>query len=154
MGQAGAQSLYHWDFDADAQFGEVDYNTAKTYLCYWVDYTLAHLYPSPPGAEILELTTTDSSSVEVLATRNDDGSVVVMVGDRAVHSCTDNNGSGDPRTGVVDVTALGNFSTASQVILDKNTDPVNGPASTPVTPASHIPVTLGGYGGAFLTLKP
>lgn len=154
LGQAGAQSLYHWDFDADLQFGEVDYNTGQTYLSYWVDYTLAHLYPSPPGAEILNLAVTDSSSVEVLATRNGDGSVVVMVADRAVQSPTDNNGSGDPRTVVVDVTALGSLSSASQLTVDKNTDPVMGPSSTPVTLGARLAVTLGGYGVAFLTLKP
>ena len=27
LGKAGVQALYHWDFDADKQFGEVDYNT-------------------------------------------------------------------------------------------------------------------------------
>jgi len=154
LGQAGAQSLYHWDFDADVQFGEVDYNTGRTYLSYWVDYTLAHLYPSPPGEDILELTSTDSSSVEVLATRNGDGSVAVMVADRAVHSPADNNGSGDPRTIIVDVSALGSFSSASQLTIDKNTDPASGPAPTPVTPAARIAVTLAGYGVTFLTLTP
>ena len=154
LGQVGVESLYHWDFDADVQYGEVDYNTGKTYLSYWVDYTLARLYPSPPGADILGLATTDSSSVEVLATRNGDGSVVVMVADRAVHSPADNNGSGDPRTVIVDVSALGSFSSASQLTIDKNTDPVNGPSPTTLTPAARLPVTLGGYGVTFLTLTP
>jgi len=37
LGKVGNQALYHWDFDADQQYGEVDFNTAKTYLSYWVD---------------------------------------------------------------------------------------------------------------------
>ena len=53
LAQGGNQSLYHWDFDADAEFGEVDYASGNTYLSYWTDYELAHLFPSPPGATIL-----------------------------------------------------------------------------------------------------
>ncbi|HKS95867.1 MAG TPA: hypothetical protein VJV74_06995 [Terriglobia bacterium] len=154
LGQAGAQALYHWDFDADTQYGEVDFNTGKTYLSYWVDYYLERFFPSPPGQTILELNTTDSTTVETLAVRNADGSVVVMVADRAVHAATDNNGTGDPRTVVVDVSALGAFSSASQLTIDATTDPVKGPASASVTPAVRLPLTLGGYGVTFLTLKP
>lgn len=154
LGQAGAQSLYHWDFDADAQYGEVDFGTGKTYLSYWVDYTLARLFASPPGSNILQLNATDSTTVEILATRNNDGSVVVMVANRAVHSSSDNNGSGDPRTVVVDVSALGAFTSLSQLTIDATTDPATGPTSASITPAARIEVTLGGYGVTFLTLKP
>jgi len=112
LGQAGNQALYHWDFDADQQYGEVDYASANKYLSYWVDYYLARYFPSPPGSNILTVNTTETTTVEVLVTRNDDGSVVVMVANRAVHSSTDNNGTGDPRTVVVDVSSLGAFSSA------------------------------------------
>lgn len=153
LGQAGAQALYHWDFDADTQYGEVDFNTGKTYLSYWVDYYLERFFPSPPGQTILALNTTDSTTVETLAVRNDDGSVVVMVADRAVHASTDNNGTGDARSVIVDVSALGAFTSASQLTIDATTDPIKGPASSSVTPAARIPLTLGGYGVTFLTLK-
>ncbi len=154
LGQAGAQALYHWDFDADAQYGEVDFGTGKTYLSYWVDYTLARVFASPPGSSILQLNTTDSTTVETLATRNNDGSVVVMVANRAVHSPSDNNGTGDPRTVIVDVSALGAFTSASQLTIDATTDSGAGPTSTSVTPAARMQVTIGGYGVTFLTLKP
>ena len=40
LGKAGNQALYHWDYDADRQFGEVDYTSGAKYLSYWVDYWL------------------------------------------------------------------------------------------------------------------
>lgn len=157
LGKAGNQALYHWDYDADAQFGEVDYATANTYLSYWVDYWLAKTFPSTPaspGPDILQLTVTETSTVEVLATKNSDGSAVVMVVDRAVHSSTDNNGPGDPRTVVLDLSALGTFSSAMELTLDARTDPAAGPAPAPVTPAPKMTITLAGYGATVLTLKP
>ena len=164
LGQVGNQALYHWDFDADAQYGEEDYSTGKTYLSYWVDYYLARYFqyvdctglppaPCPSASDILTVASTETTTVEVLATRNSDGSVVVMVVDRAVHAASDNNGPGDPRTVVVDVSALGSFGLGTQLTIDANTDPAKGPAAAAVTPASHMTITLGGYGVTFLLLK-
>jgi hypothetical protein len=154
LAQAGVQSLYHWDFGADIQFGEVDFSTDKTQLSYWVDYELARYFPSPPGANILTLNATETSSVETLAVRNDDGSVVVMVVNHAVHSAADDNGAGDPRTVIVDVSALGTFSSASQLTIDASTDSVNGPTASNLTVSPRLTVTLGGYGVTFLKLTP
>jgi hypothetical protein len=164
LAQAGAQALYHWDFDADQQFGEVDFNTGDTYLSYWVDYWLQRYYPacgfgvaSCPGApqSILNLNSTETTTVETLATKNPDGSVVVMIADRAVlNPTTDNNGSGAPRTVIVDVSAFGAFSSATQLTIDASTSAAQVPSATPVTPASRLTVTLNGYGVTFLQLKP
>ncbi len=157
ISQAGAEALYHWDFDADQQFGEVDYNTGGTYRSYWVDYWLARYFPAPPGGpypQILNLGVTETSSVETLAVQEPDGSVVVMIADRAVHSSSDNNGAGDPRTVEIDLSAWGAFSSASLLTIDANTDPKAGPTAQSITPASKITLTLGGYSVAFLTLKP
>jgi hypothetical protein len=127
-------------------------------LSYWVDKTLATLYPSTPasaGPNILELTATDTTTVETLATQNADGSVTVMVDDHAVASATDNNGPGAPRTVIVDVSGLGNFSSASVLTIDASTSATTGPATAvSVTPAARMPVTLGGYGVSWLMLKP
>jgi hypothetical protein len=71
-----------------------------------------------------------------------------------VHASTDNNGAGDPRTVVVNVSALGNFTSATLLTIDSHTDVNAGPAPAPVTPAGKMTLTLGGYGVAFLTLKP
>jgi hypothetical protein len=167
LGQAGAQAIYHWDFGADAQYGEVNYNTGATYLSYWVDYYLERYFSfcesgalpnctmAPPS--ILTLATTeqaDAQTVEVLATRNADNSVVVMVADRAVNAPGDNNGPGAPRTIVVDVSALGQFTSATQLTIDAHTDVTNGPAAPSITPASRMRLNLGGYGVTFVTLKP
>lgn len=152
--KAGVQALYHWDYDAEAQFGEVNYNTDQTYLSYWVDYWLERYFPSPPGSEILELSATETSTVEILATRNADNSVVVMVANHSVHSSGDNNGPGDPRTVVVDTSALGKFTSGTELTLDASTSPSTGPVAVPVTPAARMDVTLNGYGVTFLTLKP
>jgi hypothetical protein len=157
LGKAGNQALYHWDYDADAQFGEVDFGTANTYLSYWVDFWLAKMFPSTPsspGPDILQLTVTETSTVELLATKNSDGSVVLMVADRAVRSSTDNNGPGDPRTLILDVSSLGTFATATALTIDSSTSAGNGPAAMSITPAKKMSVTLGGYGVTFLTLKP
>ena len=157
LGKAGNQALYHWDYDADAQSGEVDYNTGSTYLSYWVDYWLGQMFPSRPGSpapDILQLLVTETSSTEILGTKNGDGSVVVMVVDRAVQASTDNNGTGDPRTEIVDVSALGTFSGATSITIDAKTNATSGPPSLNITPAQKISVTLGGYGVTFLKLKP
>ncbi len=175
--QAGAQALYHWDFDADQQYGEVDFNTGKTYLSYWVDYWLQRYFPAacesclkPPGggiviggpsnpaASILNLTSTESTTVETLATTNvacSGNYVVVMIANHAVmNPTTDNNGPGAPRTVIVDVSALGALSSATRLMIDANTDPVQGPSATPITPTSRLTVTLSGYGVTFLQLNP
>lgn len=154
LGKAGNQALYHWDYDADQQFGEVDYTSGNTYLSYWVDSTLGQIFPAATPPDILALTATDNSTVEVLATKNTDGSVVVMVADRAVHAAGDNNGAGDPRTVIVDVSALGKFSSASTIMIAANTSAANGPAPVPISFSPQITITLGGYGVTFLTLKP
>jgi hypothetical protein len=102
---AGAQSLYQWDDNADPQFGEVDGNTGNTYLSYWVDYDLAHLFAQPPGADILVVHNNNSGALEALATRNDDGSVVVLLADHHVRSLNDNNRTSVPHTVNLDVSA-------------------------------------------------
>jgi hypothetical protein len=164
LAQAGAQALYHWDFDADQQYGEVDFDTAKTYLSYWVDYWLQRYYPTCPlGApcplglppRILSLSTTESSTVETLATQGPGNSTVVMIANHAIlDPATDNNGPGAPRTVIVDVSALGAFSSATQLTIDASTDPAQGPSATPVTPAPRMMVTLNGYGVTFLQFQP
>jgi hypothetical protein len=155
LGKAGNQALYHWDYDADPQFGEVDYGSGNRYLSYWVDYWLGQLYPQSPAApDILGLTVTEDATIEVLATKNNDGAVLVMVADRAVLSPSDNNGTGDLRTVVMDISALGNFTSVSQLNIGAGINLANGPQPTSITPASKITVNLPGYGVAFLILKP
>ncbi|HUJ22832.1 MAG TPA: hypothetical protein VLX58_14965 [Bryobacteraceae bacterium] len=152
LAQAGAQSLYHWDYDADAQFGEVDYNSGNTYLSYWVDYYLAHLFPAPPGADILVVHNSNAGALESLAVRNDDGSVVIMLANHHVRSANDNNGPGVPHTVTLDVSALGAFSAATETVIDASTDPAKGPAPQALTPSAQMQIALNGYAVAFLRL--
>ena len=155
LGKAGNQALYHWDYDADIQFGEVDYNTGNKYLSYWVDYWLGQLYPqSPAPPDILGLTVTEMSTVETLVTKNSDGSVLLMVADRAVLSPSDNNGSGDARTVILEISSLGTFTSASQLNISATSDVTSGPQPNAVTLAPKLSVTLPGYGVSFLLLKP
>src|SRR5262249_41315176 len=37
LGKAGNRALYHWDYAADPQYGEVDFTTGNPYISYWVD---------------------------------------------------------------------------------------------------------------------
>jgi hypothetical protein len=154
LGKAGNQALYHWDYDANQQFGEVDYTSGTIYLSYWVDQALGQMFPSAAAPSILALTATETSTVEVLATKNSDGLIVVMVADRAVHAANDNNGTGDPRTVVVDVSALGKFSSATTLTLDANTNVITGSSPVAVSLTPQMTVALGGYGVVFLALKP
>jgi hypothetical protein len=157
LGKAGNRALYQWEYAADQQYGEVD-SASNYYLSYWVDRTLLNMFPSTPaspGPDILSLTVTDSLSIETLATKSEsDGTVRVMIVDLAVHAPTDNNGTGVPRTVIVDTSSLGTFGAASVLTIDASTSVTNGPTSAGVTPAARIPVTLNGYGTAFVTLTP
>ena len=159
LGKVGLQALYHWDFAADAQYGEINASNMAFQLGYWVDYWLGQYFPSnpdvtPTGANILQLGVSENSSVEILAVKNGDGSVVVMIADHAVQTSTDNNGPGDPRVVGIDLSALGTFSSASLLTMDKNTSVANGPTAAPVSPAAQMTIQLGGYGVAFLKLIP
>ncbi len=155
LGKAGIKALYHWDFAADAQFGEVIVTTsqAQIQLSYWVDYWLERMFPSPPGASLLEYTDTDSAELEILPVQNPDGSVVIMLANHAVNAASDNNGPGAPRTIRVDVSALGSFTSGSLLTIDATTSTTSGPTATSVIPSPAITVVLNGYGVAFLTLK-
>lgn len=154
LGKAGAAALYHWDFDADQQFGEVDYGTGALQLSYWVDYWLGQIFPSPTGATVLQYTATDDAELETLPVVNSDGSVVIMVANHAVNAPGDNNGPGVPRSVQVDVSALGTFTSGGLLTIDKNTSVLSGPTVAAVTPAAKTTVMLEGYAVAFLTLKP
>jgi len=156
LGKVGNQALYHWAYDGDQQYGEVD-PTGNTYLSYWVDQALATIYPATPGSpgqSILELTATDTTTVETLATKNADDSVTVMVDDHAVASAADNNGSGAPRTVIVDLSSLGNFSSGSVLSINAASSATIAPVPVSVTPAARMTITVPGYGVAWLTLKP
>jgi hypothetical protein len=156
LGKAGVKALYHWDFAADAQFGEVNVSTsqAQLQLSYWVDYWLARIFPSPPGASLLQYTDTDSAELETLPVLNTDGSVVVMVANHALSSANDNNGPGAPRSISIDVSALGSFASGSLLTINANTSVTSGPTAISVTPSPQMTVSLNGYGVAFLTLTP
>jgi hypothetical protein len=156
LGKVGNQALYHWAYDGDQQYGEVDPN-GNTYLSYWVDQALATIYPATPGSpgqNILELAATDTSSIETLATQNADGSVTVMVDDHAVASPTDNNGSGAPRTVIVDISSLGAFTSASELSINATSSASTAPVPVSVTPAARMTIPMAGYGVTWLLLKP
>jgi len=154
LGQAGAKALYHWDFGADQQYGEVDYNTGAVQLSYWVDYWLGQKFPAEAGSQVLLFTSSDDADLETLPVVNSDGNVVVMVANRAVKNASDNDGAGVPFTVNVDVSALGTFSSASLLVIDKDTSSASGPTDATVTPAAKMTLDLNGYSVGFLTLKP
>jgi len=154
FGKAGVQALYHWDYGADQQYGEVDYNTGAVQLSYWVDYWLGQEFPPASGAQLLQYTATDDAELETLPVINGDGSVVVMVANHAVNAASDNNGPGAARSVQVDISALGAFSSGSLVTIDNSTNVGTGPVAAGVTPGAQMTMTLNGYGVAFLKLKP
>jgi Glycosyl hydrolases family 39 len=153
VGKIGASALYHWDFDADAQFGEVDFSSGQTQLSYWVDYWLAQMFPSATGQQSLQFANSDDADIEVLPIINLDGSVVIMISNHAVASPTDNNGTGLTAKVSVDVSALGSFTSASQVMIDASTSPTTKPAAVTISAQSPITVNFTGYGVAFIKLQ-
>ena len=156
LGKAGNQALYHWSYTADQQYGEVDGN-GSLFLSYWVDKTLETLYPATQASsvpDILSTNVTESSTVEVLATKTASGVVTIMVANHAVNGATDNNGPGAPRTVVVELSGLGSFSSGSQLSINSATNTTTGPVATTITPSPLQPVRLSGYGVTFLTLTP
>lgn len=155
LGKAGVPMLYHWDFDADQQFGEVDYNNDALQLSYWVDYWLGQMFPATADSKVLPYTSTDNADLETLPVINADGSVVVMIANHTIDNpASDNNGPGVAQNVLVDVSALGSFSSGSLVVIDSSTSVTNGPVSTSVTPAAQITIPLNGYSVGFLSLKP
>lgn len=153
VGKAGAQALYHWDFDADAQFGEVDFNTSRTQLSYWVDYWIGQMFPVTAGSQLLVLNNPDPQDFEVLAVKNNDGSVVVMVSNHAVASPEDNNGAGVSAKVTLDVSALGNFASGSLVMIDSTTSATTGPGPAAISTASPIELNMNGYSVAMVKLQ-
>lgn len=154
VGKAGAQALYHWDFDADAQYGEVNYNNGQKMLSYWVDYWLGQYFPASSGQFLLHFTNSDNADLEVLPVMNADGSVVIMVSNHAVASPTDNNGGGLTADIAIDTSALGTFTSASELMMDSNTNPTLGPVSFQISPASPVKISMNGYSVAFIKLVP
>ena len=156
--KGGAESLHHWDYNADQQYGEVDSNTGRTMLSYWADLWLSQMMtdvedPTQSGVDVLPVVPTENSP-EILAVRKSDGTVSVMVANFAVANTGDNNGAGAPRTVVVDTSTIGTFKSVSQVSLDATTSATTGPTATTITPAAKIPVRLNGYGVSFLKFVP
>jgi hypothetical protein len=147
LGKAGVQALYHWDYGADARFGEVDYNTGGLQLGYWVDYWLGQEFPPAAGAQVLQYTSTDDAELETLPVVKGDRSVVVMVANHAVNASRDNNGPGASRSVQVDISALGTFSSGRLLTIDKDTRVSNGPMTTGVAPVAQLTITLSGYSG-------
>jgi hypothetical protein len=158
LGKAGSQSLYHFLYEGSNQYGEVLNTTGASTLAYWTDYWLERSFPwdgVSSGSLLLKSTTTEPTpSIEVLVARNADNSVSVMISNHAVASALDDDGAGAPRTVLLDVSALGAFTSATQTSLNGSTSAAAGPSSVAITPSSVMTLTFAGYGTTFLQLKP
>lgn len=158
LGKAGNQSLYHFLYEGSLAYGEVsNANNAKT-IAYWTDYWLQRTFPwdgTSTGALLYKTTTTEPTpTIDVMATRNADNSVSLMVTNYATASSTDDNGAGAPRTVFVNLSTLGTFSSATETDLNAATSAATGPISFAFTPGSTLTLTFNGYGTSMFTLKP
>jgi hypothetical protein len=186
LGKAGNAALYHWAFtagqcsplrdgncamdadggllplDLDTQQAEFGYTDGQPFLSYWVDMWLGRMFPPDPGATILPVSMPvalpdggNDPGVEVLATQADDGTVTVMVVAIAPEPGA-NNGTGLPRTVLLDLDALPLFASASLLVIDGATPADRGPGEpVPIPVRRKMVVTLAnGYGVAFLVLHP
>lgn len=124
------------------------------------------------GPTLLQVKSSESNvpgdgglSVDVLATENVDGSIVVMVVDIAPEDAGTFNGNGQPRTVIVDLSSLlsalpaQTFSQGSTLTIDGTTD-AGGPSQVVLDelPTAmngyRVQLTLLGYGVTFLKLTP
>jgi hypothetical protein len=158
LGKAGNESLYHFLYEGSLAYGEVNNANNTNLLSYWTDYWLERTFPwdgVSSGALLYKTTSTEPTpTVEILATRNADNSVSLMVTNYAVAAASDDNGAGAPRTVYVNLSALGTFSTATEVDLNAATSITTGPNTTTFTPATTLPLTFQGYGTSLFVLKP
>jgi len=158
LGKAGNQSLYHFLYEGSLAYGEVNNaNNAKT-IAYWTDYWLQRTFPwdgTSTGALLYKTTNTEPTpTVDIMATLNADSSVSLMITNYATASSTDDNGAGAARIVFVNLSALGTFSSATEVDLNAATLAATGPVSTMITPGSTLALTFTGYGTSMFTLKP
>jgi hypothetical protein len=155
--KVGNQALFHWDYDANGQYGDVNYSSGTPYLSYWVDQRLAAMYPANGMQRILKTTETDVSELESLVTLNGSPQVIVLLANHALAAATDNDGTGATRTVIVDFTDANLAKTPATVslqVFDSVTETSAAPATTTVPFAVRIPVTLHGDGLTFLTVGP
>jgi hypothetical protein len=122
-------------------------------LSYWVDYWIGQMFPATTGSQLLELNNSDPQDFEVLAVKNNDGSVVVMVSNHAVASPQDNNGAGVSAKVTLDTSALGNFASGSLVMIDSSTSAATGPNPAAISTASPIELNMNGYSAAMIKLQ-
>ena len=158
LGKAGNQALYHFLFEGSTQYGEVSSTSDATLLSYWVDYWLQRTFPVVAGTTASSILTVGNTQakpdIEVLATRNADKSVSLLVSDVAIASATDNNGAGVPRTILINVSDLGAFTSATMVQLTATTPITTGPTQTTFSPGTTLSIALPGYGTALIRLIP
>src|SRR5207248_3060532 len=83
---------------------------------YWVDYWLQRYFPAGTNQHLLNFTNSNASQIEVLPVLNSDGSVVIMVSNHAVAAATDNNGAGLTGNITIDTSALGGFTSATELL--------------------------------------
>jgi hypothetical protein len=114
----------------------------------WHVKWLAQMFQSGSGQESLQFTNSDDADIEVLPVINTDGSVVIMISNHAVASPNDNNGSGFTAKVSLDVTSLGSFTSARQLMIDAGTSSTAGPSATSISAQSPITVAFSGYGVA------
>jgi hypothetical protein len=160
FGKASSQAFYQFPFEGNTDYGEVNSSSSHRTLAYWTDYWLERTFPwdgVSTGSTIYVTTTTESTpTVAILAVRNADNSVSMMVTDYAAANVADDNGAGAPRLVYVNLTALGTFSSATEVDLNSGTSPTAGPTNSAITPPSNgtLTLTMSGYGTSMFVLKP
>ena len=147
----GVRRLHSFEFEGDAQFGEMDRGGAY-HLGYWVDQALKQELNAESAPTILTSSSTDSADVEVFPIRHADGHVTIMIVNHRVAASSDNNGNGALVQALVDFSALGSFTRGTLLMIDANTDVAFGPTQATISATSPVYVSFSGYGVAFLDL--
>jgi hypothetical protein len=152
FGKAGASALYHWVFAGDRQYGEI--NTVDSPLhpqiSYWIDRWLGAVFPPEVPWTLLTVNNPSPGEIEVLAVRQPDGSVAILIANHEVG--LDRNGSGIPRSINLELSPLGHFQLAELVEFGAATHPDTGPTHQTFNPTRQIQLHLDGYGVILLRL--
>jgi hypothetical protein len=141
--------LDHYNVVENPQFGLLDYDTGNPYLAYWILKTLNAGFPF--NCQRLSATSPDTLQIETTAVRKPNGQITVLVADRKVDPANPRAGHGLP----LDINVVLNGITPTAITLtqiDVTTNPVTGPTTVNLPPASPVSLHFPGYGLALLTI--
>ena len=142
------EMLDTYDIEDSPQFGLLSDQTGKPRIAYWVVKTLDAVFPT--GSTQLAATSS-SRGIVVLAAQRPDGTISVLVANRASASALSSSGVGAPATVTVSLGALAPTD-VRLTRIDASTSIASGPMVVDRGAASTVTLRFPGYGLDVLTI--